>query len=119
MPIINQTTHIDPIQSRINMITGLNTNLFNSNKNGLLQIFDLIWDTQQIITLDIDGQPTQLIENVQAIFDHFGTDAVKLFQAANLIIQLIQLEDPTFIGPIPPLNYALNQDGTVTVSPKP
>jgi len=116
MPIIPQTAPIDPIQARINQIMQLNMNLLTSNKNGLLEIFHLVYFTNQIA---VGLHPVvSLITDTQAVFDHFGTDAVKLFIAADLVTKLIQVVDPTFIAPVPPFNYVINPDGTVTVSAK-
>lgn len=51
----------------------------------------------------------------QEIFASFGTNAVKLFVVAGATIQFIKALDPEWEEPVPPYQYSINPDGTVTV----
>ena len=54
----------------------------------------------------------------QDILDQFGTNALELFKMHQSIRAFIRTLDPTYIGLVPPYNFTINQDGTVTVGSK-
>ena len=105
MSIINQqdTPVLTPAQKALATLLSINTLGYKQNKNLLNQ-------TMQIVYAGAGY-------SAQDIFDLLGTDSVKLFEAANLLIQLIQIAEPDFVPPTPPVAITINPDGTVTTNP--
>lgn len=52
----------------------------------------------------------------QQIFDDIGTESIKTFQIASLLIQALQIADSAYVSPEVPVHVKFNKDGTVTIS---
>ena len=52
----------------------------------------------------------------QEIFNEFGTDAVQLFQVSAATQEFIKMCDPDYEILVPPVEFTINEDGTVTVT---
>ena len=104
-----------PTQAQLigNQVMNESRLLLTNKKNGLTRIFNLSYYGKPVITST--DQPLPL-EQVQAVFDVFGTNGVLLFQGAGLEIQGITFADPSYVSPVPPYPYVINADGTVTFS---
>lgn len=79
------------------------TNLYNSIKSQLNNIFNTIWNNPDFTPIEI----------VTA----FGTDAAALFALAQGLQTLASQADPTYVPLVPPTNYTvtINADGSVTI----
>jgi hypothetical protein len=59
--------------------------------------------------------------DTQAIMDKFGNDAYKLFFASSMaqkmVYEVYQMNGIEYTFLIPPKNYTVNEDGTVTIIP--
>lgn len=86
----------DIISQNINALQGL--------INNFEVIFEKIWQNR-------NATP-------QEIFNAFGTDASKLFNAANETIKFIQTLKPDYKPPVVPFIYTVQKDGTVKVGDK-
>lgn len=62
--------------------------------------FDLVWNNPS--------------STPQDIFDVLGNEAVQLFLQARACIAYLQAVIPGYQEPVPPYQYTLNEDGTVT-----
>lgn len=95
---------VDPINELVDTIiqtniSGLNRLIRNHERN-----FKLIWNHPEITP--------------QEIFDKFGESAIQLFQASAATQQYIQAVKPDYEPLVPPYNFEINEDGTVTVGEK-
>lgn len=98
MPIFNPNQTVPTVKDRI---ISENTNSYRVLKSGLERSFNLL----------------NQADNIQAMLDDFGTDAVMLFQASAATIQLLQFINPDYVAPTTTNTYTFNGDGTVTLNP--
>lgn len=75
------------------------------------------------LSLDFEDLFTKVWENQdltpQEVMDAFGTDAVQLFILAQATETYLNTILPGTISATPPLPYAINENGTVTINPPP
>jgi hypothetical protein len=81
--------------------------VFQGEKNRCLSAFNDLWGSE--------NNPLP-IEEVQAVLNLFGSDAYQLFQIHQVWQQFIKTVDPTYEPLVPPYEYTINPDGTVTLS---
>lgn len=79
-----------------------NTQTLFMLKMGVTSAFELVWTAPE----------------PQAVLDQFGTSASQLFQASNAAQQLIKALDPTWVELVPPYEFTVNEDGTITIGDK-
>jgi len=96
-----QSEPVVPQEVRIaQRIRSMNTQTLMMLKMGVRQSFDAVWNAP----------------DPQAVLDQFGTSAAQLFQASNAAQQLIKALDPSWEELVPPTEFTVNEDGTVTIS---
>jgi len=95
----------EPIQPQIptilTQIRAQNTYCLASMKDTATNVFQLLWHST-------DKTP-------QEVCDMMNTDAAKGFLAHAKLQELIYLIDPSWVPLVPPVSYAINQNGTVTI----
>ena len=57
-------------------------------------------------------------ENPQEIFDLLGSESALMFRDSHGIQTLLKTVDPDYELLVPPYEYTINQDGTVTIGDK-
>jgi hypothetical protein len=77
----------------------INSRTLEHLKMGVKQAFEAVWSAP----------------DPQKVIDQFGTSAVILFQASNASQQLIKALDPSWEELVPPKEFTVNEDGTVTI----
>lgn len=77
--------------------------VLDNYKYNYQRLFNMIWNTKV---------------HPQDFFDCMGTNAVKVFQAAQETVTYIKKFDPAYTPEAAPYEYVINQDGTVTVGDK-
>lgn len=92
----------------------------NSRLNGIIksihsQIFLKVWCNGYIVKNEQDEDIFNYIITPQEVFTTYGTDAYKLFQISGGLQQILYVADPTYTVLIPPKQYVINEDGTITV----
>lgn len=100
-----QIIKLSPVQQDINTLAELTENTSIWIKDQLVNIHQAFWFPKNSTT-----------EEILAVL---GPKAIKLFMAANLIEQLIQLEEEGYTAPSAPRQYERHEDGTITVGPLP
>jgi 3-methyladenine DNA glycosylase Tag len=78
-----------------------NSRLYRKMKREHRDLFNKIWKSEEV--------------SPQEILDSFGTDAVSLFVYSSAIQTLLSQVDNTYTPMVPPSEYIINPDGTVTV----
>lgn len=63
--------------------------------------FDLVWKNPN--------------STPQEIFNRLGCQAVQLFLRARAVVSCLKEIDPSYVDPVPPVEYTINDNGTVTV----
>ena len=76
-------------------------NIYNKIETELLNSFRLVWENP-------DFTP-------QEIFDQFGSDSYELFVFSRMMQDCMIQINPNYIYLVPPYEYVMNPDGTVTV----
>lgn len=90
------------IQNGINSIATLTSRNSDILKQTLEGIFEKVYGSQDYTCQDI--------------FDALGTNAVQLFTAAQAVIALLAIVNPSYTPPAPPVPVTVNPDGTVTAT---
>jgi hypothetical protein len=85
----------------VNKIKKLNTGLYNFIVVQHTAGFNFIWHNKKF--------------SAKEIIDGFGKDAVALFQLSSAIQQMLITVNPEYVPLIPPKQYTINADGTVTI----
>jgi hypothetical protein len=84
-------------------------NLVAGEKNRCLSMYNKLWGSQE--------SPKEMSE-CQAILDLFGNDAYQIFDFHGKWQTFIASIDSTYVPILPPYDYTINEDGTVTLSEK-
>jgi len=93
--------NLTEIEQHKQNITIKNQKLYKRIKNEHSKIFDMIWNTRDITP--------------QEVLDSFGTDAQDLFTFSSSIQTLLSQVDSNYVALVPPMEYEINENGTVTV----
>lgn len=80
-----------------------------SEKMRVRQQFDNFWGPER------NRKP---MAEVQAVLDAGGTDACQVFIAHGANQDFIKAIDPSYVALVPPYNYTIHEDCTVTLSEK-
>lgn len=96
-----QLTQEEKLRAIKNEIARFNTRTLSIFKERYLKSLELVWGNKKA--------------SPQDILDSYGTSAVELFVTSNAVADFIKSVDPLFEKPIPPYEYTINEDGTVTV----
>lgn len=94
----------DSLRQEKTAIVELNKRALTALGNYHKAAFDLVWNNSKFTP----GQ----------ILDQFGSDAAELFIVSSKVQTLLKEIYPNYEEAVPPYNYTLNQDGTVTVGSK-
>ena len=105
MNIFNTTKELTQAQKLKEFISSIK----QSNKVAL----DMLKKSHEINFNNIWNNPSF---TPQEIFDEFGTDAVQLFQVSSATQEFIKMCDPDYEILVPPVEFTINEDGTVTVT---
>lgn len=91
----------DKLKELVIHLKGINKALYDyidaSHKGG----FDLLWNNSNF--------------TAQEILNEFGSDAVQLFILSKAIQQLLKAANPNYVALVPPKEYTINEDGTITI----
>jgi hypothetical protein len=82
-------------------IVGMSTAMFRRMKQEHARIFHLIWKNPRVTP--------------QEILDEYGEEAGDLFAFSSQIQAMATAIDPNFVALVPPFEYTINPDGTITV----
>ena len=97
--IDNQVTEtVDDVCTKIKR---MNTNLYNMVLIQHTTMFNFVWNNKKF--------------TAKEILDGFGSDAVTIFQLSGSLQQMLSLANPNYVPMVPPKEYTINQDGTVTI----
>ena len=94
-------TQQDRVASVKDRIVANSTGMFRRMKQEHARIFNLLWNNPKATP--------------QEILDEYGTDAAALFSFSSQIQTMATAIDSGFVALVPPYNYTVNGDGTVTV----
>ena len=101
---IPQKTPADYAKEVLTAINDHAVNVLANKKQNYQTVFNLVWKPENCTP--------------QNIFDLMGTQAIELFQKAQIEIESIIALDSTYVPPMPAdygyPNYKINSDGTVT-----
>jgi hypothetical protein len=100
-----------PVTSILTQVNKECIDLLNVNKSKVTTIASLLYYGKTNVLPTDKPLP---IETVQANFNLLGSNGIKLFLSAGLIIQAIAIGDTEWTPVNPPYKYIINQDGTVT-----
>jgi hypothetical protein len=101
MSIITPNSATNDVQNAVIRIKQNNLDLWKIIKERHTAIFNMVWYDSKY--------------SAKQIVDAFGTDASDLFVFSGDIQNLLYALDNTYVPLIPPKNYTINEDGTVTV----
>ena len=85
-------------------IVATSTAMFRRMKQEHARIFNMLWKNPKVTPQEILGQ--------------YGEEAAALFAFSSQIQAMATAIDPGFVALIPPYNYTINPNGTVTVGEK-
>jgi len=93
-------------QLRYEKIVESSKNTFQGEKNRCKSAFNNLWGSEE--------SPVG-IEEVQSVLDMFGEYALQLFLIHRAWQNFIKSVDPSYEELVPPYEYIINPDGTVTL----
>lgn len=100
-----QPTDVDRLEELVEEIIRTNARGLQILERNHTQNFNRIWNNP-------DFTP-------QEVLDKFGTSAVKLFVASKATQDFIKACNPDYEVLVPPKEFTINKDGTVTVAEEP
>ena len=101
MSIITPNAATNDVQNAVIRIKQNNLELWKYIKERHTAIFNMVWYDKQY--------------SAKQIVDGFGTDGADLFKFSSDIQNLLYALDNTYVPLVPPKEYVINPDGTVTV----
>jgi hypothetical protein len=101
MSIIVPDAPSEVVKNQVIKIKQNNLELWKYIKDRHTAIFNMVWYDSQY--------------SAKQIVDGFGTDGASLFQFSGDIQDLLYALDNTYEPLVPPKDYVVNEDGTVTV----
>jgi hypothetical protein len=116
MSLISQEkTHEQKVQDRKDLLIHKNKKMYNRLKLSLAEIFRLTWPEPVVEYIDGVETVTPPDMTPQEIFDLFGADSYKMFELCSEIQTMLLSVDANYQPLVPPYEYTINEDGTVTV----
>jgi len=97
------------VDVRYDKIVEKSANNFKGEKARCLSAFNDLWGSEE--------NPIAM-EEAQAVLDKFGSETVQLFLTHSQWQTFIKSVDESYELLVPPYDYAINEDGTVTLSEK-
>jgi hypothetical protein len=100
MAIVNSIPTVT-IDSTVAGVKSITTRIYNTIKRDHTQAFNQIWNNPNF--------------TAKQIVDAFGTDGLALFQLSSALQSILANADPNYVRLVPPLDFTINADGTVTI----
>jgi hypothetical protein len=100
MAIVNGTPTVT-IDTAVAGVRGITTRLYHTIKRDHTQAFNAIWNNPQF--------------TAKQIVDGFGVDGLALFQLSGALQTILANADSSYVRLVPPNDFTINADGTVTV----
>ncbi len=97
-------TQQDIVASVKDRIVANSTGMFQRMKQEHARIFNMLWNNPKATP--------------QEILDEYGIEAAELFAFSLQIQTMATSIDPGYVALVPPYEYTINGDGTVTVGEK-
>ena len=97
-------TQQDVVAEAKKRIVGMSTAMFWRLKQEHARIFNQLWNNPKA--------------SPQEILDEYGTDAASLFSFSSQIQTMAASIDSSYVPVVPPYEYTIKPDGTITVGEK-
>jgi len=95
-------TQAEKVTAVREQLVDVSTKLYQRMEKQHTYIFNQIWHNDEV--------------SAQEVFDEYGNDAYQLFAFSQNIQTMLAQANPSYVPLVPPYDYTINPDGTVTVN---